>query len=299
MFNSKCLKYQVGPTGPQGAKGNTGPTGSTSYTANSAKYLEFTAGNEMRFLSKPTNSAVCIGWGFGDGTKSPSISSYGFYNGNGALAKIIASTVDAEVAWSSIQNAPDITTLSDLYKRSGIWDNCQLHGNLNIYNHEITLNHNDSTNANYNSISGNASAMSLKSTSYINLCANTQIQCRNAADTSWAALKAASVTSANNSSKRFKENITPITEERAKKILNIEVVTFDYKKGCEVYQEDYQNHDVTGVIAEDTIDIIKEVVNLDNDKPSGINYEKFVPYLIKMIQIHQKEIAELKATINN
>ena len=38
MFNSKCLKYQVGPTGPLGPTGPQGPAGSTSYAANSAIY---------------------------------------------------------------------------------------------------------------------------------------------------------------------------------------------------------------------------------------------------------------------
>lgn len=61
-----------------------------------------------------------------------------------------------------------------------------------------------------------------------------------------------------------------------------------------------------GVIAEDVNKIISSVVtipkNYDENDPSldnvpSVDYSKFVPYFIKMIQIQQKEIDNLKELI--
>ena len=96
------------------------------------------------------------------------------------------------------------------------------------------------------------------------------------------------------SSRRYKDNIKDIDDERAKKILDVNVVTFDYTSRC-------IGNDIAGVIAEDTIDIIPEVVScieLEGETvPDSVDYSKFVPYLIKMVQIQQKEIDELKNII--
>ena len=106
------------------------------------------------------------------------------------------------------------------------------------------------------------------------------------------------------SSRRVKENIKNMSEDKAKKLLNINIVDFDYignfggglKNQC-------------GVIAEDTLNIIPEAVEItegyDETKPidenknpaPSVDYRKFIPYLIKMVQIQQKEIDELKTKI--
>lgn len=100
----------------------------------------------------------------------------------------------------------------------------------------------------------------------------------------------------NTSSRKYKENIEALTEDEAKKILDIETVTFDYKKDHENYtsRKGYKN---VGCIAEDVDKIIPEVVTEDNGEIYGINYTEMIPYLIKMIQIQQKEIDELKEKI--
>lgn len=100
----------------------------------------------------------------------------------------------------------------------------------------------------------------------------------------------------NTSSRKYKENIEPLTEDEARKILDIETVIFDYKKDHENYtsRKGYKN---IGCIAEDVDKIIPEVVTEDNGVIYGINYTEMIPYLIKMIQIQQKEIEELKAII--
>lgn len=94
-----------------------------------------------------------------------------------------------------------------------------------------------------------------------------------------------------NSSRRYKENIKDMTEEEANKILDINVVKFDYK----VKQN---GTNVAGVIAEPTYEVLPNVVTLakidGKEVPDSVDYSKFVPYLIKKIQMQEEEIAELK-----
>lgn len=91
------------------------------------------------------------------------------------------------------------------------------------------------------------------------------------------------------SSIRYKKNILDLEKSEAEKILNIRTVTFDY------VDERPNGQDQKGVIAEEVYNIIPSVVSLDVEKkPNSVDYSKFIPYLIKMIQIQQKEIEELK-----
>ena len=109
------------------------------------------------------------------------------------------------------------------------------------------------------------------------------------------------------SSKLVKENIEDLDEESTTNILKLRPVTFDYKKnfggqtGC------------IGLIAEEVLPYFPAVVNVpDNydesefDEEKGINqkilsidYSKFIPYIIKMVQIQQKEIDELKNEVSS
>lgn len=94
-----------------------------------------------------------------------------------------------------------------------------------------------------------------------------------------------------NSSRRYKENINDMTEEEANKILDVDVKMFDYKK-----RENGTN--VAGVIAEEVYNILPNVVTLanvdGNEMPDSVDYSKFVPYLIKEIQMLKNEVDELK-----
>lgn len=105
----------------------------------------------------------------------------------------------------------------------------------------------------------------------------------------------------NASSKIVKENITEISEEDAKKILELTPINFDYKEsfGGEKNQ--------IGLIAEDVLKILPKLVLVpDKYDPENttdfknilaIDYAKATPYLIKLIQIQQNEIDDLKARI--
>lgn len=105
----------------------------------------------------------------------------------------------------------------------------------------------------------------------------------------------------NRSSKRYKDNIKPMTDEEAKKILNVDVVSFDYKEELGMGERDTYNR--MGVIAEDTEKIIPTAViqkEIDGEMVAdSVDYSRFVPYLIKMVQDQQKEIEELKAKLGN
>lgn len=100
------------------------------------------------------------------------------------------------------------------------------------------------------------------------------------------------------SSRRYKENIIPLSEDEAKKILDVEIVNYDYKENV---VDDEERFDQKGAIAEDVAELIPNAVtyaDIDGEQlPDGINYTKFIPYLIKMVQIQQKEIDELKELI--
>ena len=126
-------------------------------------------------------------------------------------------------------------------------------------------------------------------------------QCRNYSNESWVPCYASSFTQ--QSSRLVKKNIESMTDQEALKLLNLRVVTFDY------INED-NGTDCRGLIAEETIDIIPSCVVIPEDYATteeelndnqtnalGIDYSKLVPYLIKMIQIQQNEIDELKHMI--
>jgi hypothetical protein len=102
----------------------------------------------------------------------------------------------------------------------------------------------------------------------------------------------------NISTRLAKKNIEPLSNEEAKKILYVNVVSFDYINGGSKNQR--------GVIYEEVKDIIPSVaVCKDKDYEEhflngeeyvfpGVDYSKFTPYLIKMAQIQQQEIDTLK-----
>ena len=107
-------------------------------------------------------------------------------------------------------------------------------------------------------------------------------------------LKAAAFTVV--SSKHNKKNIKNITEKEAKKLLELRPVSFDYRH--------IKGDNQRGLIAEEVLEVMPEMVSVpegyteyDKNHPDNvpsIDYSKFVPYLIKMVQIQQKEIDDLK-----
>ena len=140
--------------------------------------------------------------------------------------------------------------------------------------------------------SGGSTTVDLQG-NYVNLLVSQRGQVRNQADSAWMPMAASAFNS--QSSRRFKENILGITDERARDILAIDVVTYDYKEGI---MPESSRFDRTGVIAEDVNEIIPEVVDRDeNGMIDSVDYSRFVPYLIRMIQLQEDRINTLEAKV--
>lgn len=93
------------------------------------------------------------------------------------------------------------------------------------------------------------------------------------------------------STRKVKENIEELTEDEAKKVLDLQPVIYDFK-------DNELGTNKRGFIAEDVIEVIPEIVTTDeDDEPQGINYTEIIPYLTKMIQIQQKQIEQLEARV--
>lgn len=91
------------------------------------------------------------------------------------------------------------------------------------------------------------------------------------------------------SSRRYKENIKDLTDDEANKILDINIVEFDYK-----VKENGTN--MVGVIAEDVYEVLPNVVTMaeinGEDVPDSVDYSKFTPYILKKIQMQEEKIKE-------
>lgn len=93
------------------------------------------------------------------------------------------------------------------------------------------------------------------------------------------------------SSRKVKENIKPMTDEDADKILNLEAVSFDYKNKA-------QGTNKRGFIAEDVAEVLPNLVREEtDDMPASLDYIGMIPYLVKLVQKQQKEIDFLKSEI--
>ena len=93
------------------------------------------------------------------------------------------------------------------------------------------------------------------------------------------------------SSRKVKKNIEDMTSEEARKLLELEPVSFDYK-------EEAQGTDRRGFIAEDVAKVIPNVVTPETEEaPASLDYVQLIPYLVKVVQDQQKDIEELKKKI--
>ena len=93
-----------------------------------------------------------------------------------------------------------------------------------------------------------------------------------------------------NSSRRYKENITELTETVADRLLKIKTYHFDYKK-------DYGNKDMYGVIAEEVEQVHKNAVLYRNGEPDAVDYTRFIPLLMKKVQMQDKKLKYLENVV--
>ncbi len=129
------------------------------------------------------------------------------------------------------------------------------------------------------------------SAAWLKLLTPQEIQCQRLDNSTWAGISAASFT--NQSSRKYKKNIEDMTDEVAKSLLDYRVVSYDY-----INELDGTN--CLGLIAEEVAEICEyPVIRDSNGNPDKIDYSRFVPQLIKMVQIQQKEIDKLKTMIDS
>jgi len=87
------------------------------------------------------------------------------------------------------------------------------------------------------------------------------------------------------SARKYKQNVTPITDADADAVMRLVPVEFDYietgRHSC-------------GLIADDTYPVLPQIVGLKDGAPDSIDYIKLVPFLLKKMQMQEAEIKELK-----
>jgi hypothetical protein len=106
-----------------------------------------------------------------------------------------------------------------------------------------------------------------------------------AGDTNIQALTAVSITET--SSMRFKENIRPLDRDTFQKLLQLKPVLFDRK--------DKTVKDEIGLIAEEVLEVIPELITLDEKGEAyGIKYQKLAVLLLQGYKYLFEEIQKLK-----
>ena len=99
------------------------------------------------------------------------------------------------------------------------------------------------------------------------------------------------VTDLSSSSRRYKDHIANITENEAKKILEITPVWFRYKKGYLVADDQLNGENIPGFYAEDVAEAIP-VIAWKNSSGDIENWDerRMIPFMLKLIQILYKKV---------
>lgn len=102
------------------------------------------------------------------------------------------------------------------------------------------------------------------------------------------------------SSKRYKDHVSSVDFEQAKKVLDIPVVNFKYKDGYLAKDDELNGKPMPGLYAEDVEKLIPEAVyHLGGIGGEVENWKEriILPLLLRVVQEQQKEINELKELI--
>ena len=122
------------------------------------------------------------------------------------------------------------------------------------------------------------------STGNVSICSGA-LQSRNYSNMAWAPMYASAFTT--QSARRYKKNIIDMSEDTARQILLYRIVNYDYINTS-------NGINCQGLIAEEVNAINPyPVVFNSNGDVEGLDYSKFVPQIIKMIQIQQAQIDRL------
>ena len=95
------------------------------------------------------------------------------------------------------------------------------------------------------------------------------------------------------SSRKVKDNIKPMPDAEARKILELQAVSFDFKN-------EGQGKDKRGFIAEDVAEILPNLVTPETeDRPASLDYIGMIPYLQGVIKEQEARIRALEDKLNN
>ena len=94
------------------------------------------------------------------------------------------------------------------------------------------------------------------------------------------------------SSRKYKKDITSVTEKEAQKILKLNPVTFVYKDD----EEEALQH---GLIAEEVYKLYPEMIGMKNGEVDSMHYEQLWAPLIKIVQMQDTRIKQLEEALKN
>ena len=100
------------------------------------------------------------------------------------------------------------------------------------------------------------------------------------------------------SSKRYKNPVGILDDKEALKILQVPVVTFKYKDGYLAEGDEWEGKEIPGFYAEDVEKVSPILCTHKNGKVENWNYRTMIPYMLKTMQIQQKQIYNLQTQIN-
>lgn len=109
----------------------------------------------------------------------------------------------------------------------------------------------------------------------------------------------------NTSSIKYKQNVRPVTDPDPRRILNLEPVLYDRKETLEVLPDGVEGprrvfpgrRDEYGMIAEDTLDHVPEIITYYGGEIDGIRYELLPVAMIPLLKQQQDEIDALKQAV--
>lgn len=94
------------------------------------------------------------------------------------------------------------------------------------------------------------------------------------------------------SSRKYKKDITSVTEKEAQKILKLNPVTFVYKDD----EEEALQH---GLIAEEVYKLYPEMIGMKKGEVDSMHYEQLWAPLIKIVQMQDTRIKQLEESLKN
>ena len=94
------------------------------------------------------------------------------------------------------------------------------------------------------------------------------------------------------SSRKYKKDITSVTEKEAQKILKLNPVTF-------VYKDDEEEALQYGLIAEEVYELYPEMIGIKKGEIDSMHYEQLWAPLIKIVQMQDTRIKQLEESLKN